>query len=179
MFAVDPENNEDHRVMEYFMNSITDLYENYTKHPIIFIAITEKVDLKPNIMRMFLDKFHLPKLNVEQRYQMLQWFAAAMQLKISEKDAQTKLNHSVNIELSNSNISKHSKEILQRVASKTETFVYGDLDTLVHFALRESYIKQHNHSQLVQDPNLQELREEDFNSALGNLKKKSILLFQI
>ncbi|XP_014371926.2 peroxisome biogenesis protein 6 [Papilio machaon] len=171
VFAVDPENNEDHRVMEYFMNSITDLYENYTKHSIIFVAITDKVDLKPNIMRMFLDRFHLPRLNVEKRYEMLQWFAEAMQIKISDSDAQTKSNHSINIEdLPDLTLSKHSKEILQRVASKTETFVYGDLDTLVHFALRESYINQHNHSQLVQDPNLQILREEDFNSALEQIR---------
>ncbi|CAH2045210.1 unnamed protein product, partial [Iphiclides podalirius] len=67
VFAVDPENNEDYRIMEYFINSLTDLYENYTKHPIIFFAISEKIDLKPNIMRIFLDKFHLPKLNVQQR----------------------------------------------------------------------------------------------------------------
>ncbi|CAG4954125.1 unnamed protein product [Parnassius apollo] len=132
------------------------------------------MDLKPNVMRIFLDKFHIPKLNVQQRYEMLQWFAAAMQLKLDENDEQIKLNK-INIDLDNtsslSTLSNYSKDVLKKIASKTETFVYGDLDTLVHFAMRESYLKQHNgYSQFPQDPNLQLLKEEDFNSALESIR---------
>lgn len=159
MFAIDPENNEDCRVMEYFLNTITDLYQNYTKHPIFFIAVTERTDLKPNILRIFLEKFHIPKLNVHQRHQVLEWFAEVMQLNIDEEVEQIKCRDE---------LSENTKEVLQRVAAKTETFLYGDLDTLVHFAMRESYLKQHNsYNRLQTDPNLQLVKEEDFNSALG------------
>lgn len=157
--------------MEYFINSINDLYENYTKHPIIFFAISEKNDLKPNIMRIFLDKFHLPKLSIQQRFEMLQWFTAAMQLKINDVN---KKSNDISINLddisSTSIISDQIKDVLQRVASKTETFVYGDLDTLIHFAIRESFLNQHSSNSHFsqEDPNLHLVREEDFNSALGN-----------
>lgn len=162
VFAVDPENNEDCRVMEYFLNTITDLYQNYTKHPIIFIAVTERVDLKPNILRMFLEKFHIPRLNMQQRFEMLWWFTSVMQLNIDE-DTSPKI-----MDLEIDSLSKQSKDVLQRIAAKTETFLYGDLDTLVHFAMRESYLKQHNsHNQLPTNPDLQLVKEEDFNSALG------------
>lgn len=164
MFAVDPENNEDCRVIEYFMNTITELYQNYTKHSIIFVAVTEKVDLKPNILRIFLEKFHIPRLNVQQRFEMLQWFAFAMELNIDEEDEKIE-GQSILIEDSGEiNISKHTKDVLQRIAAKTETFLYGDLDTLVHFAMRESYLKQHKQ---LPDPTLHLVKEEDFNSALG------------
>lgn len=156
MFAVDPENNEDCRVIEYFLNTITDLYQNYTKHPIFIIAVTERTDLKPNILRIFLEKFHIPKLNVQQRHQVLEWLAEVMQLNIDDEVEQNKCRDE---------LSESTKEVLQRVAAKTETFLYGDLDTLVHFAMRESYLKQHN--RLQTDPNLQLVKEEDFNSALG------------
>lgn len=156
MFAVDPENNEDCRLIEYFQNTITNLYQNYTKHPIFFIAVTERTDLKPNILRIFIEKFHLPKLNIHQRHQVLEWFAEVMKLNIDEDVERNKCRDE---------LSENTKEVLQRVAAKTETFLYGDLDTLVHFAIRESYLKQHN--RLQTDPNLQLLKEEDFNSALG------------
>lgn len=143
------------------MNTITDLYQNYTKHQIIFIAVTEKQDLKPNILRLFLDKFHISRLNAQQRYETLQWFAKAMQLKIDG----TTSNDSSKDGLSNSTI-----EILKKVAAKTETFTYGDLDALMHFALRESYLKQQsNYDKLLKDPNLTFVQEEDFNSALGKI----------
>ncbi|XP_075982685.1 peroxisomal biogenesis factor 6 [Anticarsia gemmatalis] len=167
VFAVDPENNEDCRVLEYFMNTITDLYQNYTKHPIIFIAITERQDLKPNMLRMFLDKFHIPRLNVQQRYEMLEWFATVMQLNIDgEEITSNQLNTKETVGLS-----KSAKDVLQRVAAKTETFLYGDLDTLLHFAIRESYLKQHNsYNQLPPDPDLHLVQEEDFNSALESIR---------
>ncbi|XP_068618960.1 peroxisomal ATPase PEX6 isoform X2 [Battus philenor] len=173
VFAVDSENNEDQRIIEYFINSITDLYQHYTKHSLIFIAITEKVDLKPNIMRIFLDKFHLPKLSSQQRYEMLQWFVSAMQLNLHEKDKHPKNEYTINTEdiSGSSSLSKISKDILHRIASKTETFVYGDIDTLVHFAMRESYLKQQgSYTNLAQDPNLQFIREEDFNIALEQIR---------
>ncbi|XP_072929806.1 peroxisomal ATPase PEX6 [Epargyreus clarus] len=171
VFAVDPENNEDYRVMEYFLNSITDLYLNYTKHPIIFIAITERVDLKPNIMRMFLEKFHIPKLSVQQRYEMLLWFASVMQLNVDDDLIVNKDKISLDSDSNVPLLSEYSKEIMHRVASKTETYAYGDLDTLVHFAMRESYLKQHNsYFQLPRDPKLQEVREDDFNAALESIR---------
>lgn len=147
------------------MNTITDLYQNYTKHPIIFIAITERQDLKPNVLRMFLEKFHIPRLNAQQRYEMLEWFATVMQLNIDGEDLSS--NQLINNnELDN--LSKRAREVLQRVAAKTETFLYGDLDTLLHFAIRESYLNQHNsYNQLPPDPDLHLVHEEDFNSALG------------
>ncbi|XP_026331724.1 peroxisome biogenesis protein 6, partial [Hyposmocoma kahamanoa] len=159
VFAVDPENNEDCRLIEYFLNTITDLYQNYTKHQIFFIAVTERTDLKPNILRIFLEKFHIPKLNVHQRHQVLEWFAEVMQLNIDEEVDKNKCRDE---------LSENTKEVLQRVAAKTETFLYGDLDTLVHFAMRESYLKQHN--RLQTDPNLQLVKEEDFNSALESIR---------
>ncbi|KAM3960465.1 peroxisomal biogenesis factor 6 [Aphomia sociella] len=170
VFAVDPENNEDCRVMEYFMNIITDLYLNYTKHPIIFIAVTERSDLKPNIMRMFLEKFHIPRLNVQQRYEMLRWFTTTMQLNINGEPFTLNEKIILTTEDTEVDLSKTSVDILQRVAAKTETFQYGDMDTLLHFAMRESYLKQHNiYHQL--DPNLRHVREEDFNSALESIRR--------
>lgn len=165
---MDPENNEDSRVLEYFMNTITDLYQNYTKHPIIFIAITERQDLKPNMLRMFLEKIHIPRLNVQQRYKMLEWFVTVMQLNIDGEEQLSPSQLSTDKELVC--LSKSSRDVLQRVAAKTETFLYGDLDTLLHFAIRESYLKQHNsYNQLPPVPDLHLVQEEDFNSALGKL----------
>lgn len=164
VLAVDSQNNEDHRIEEYFFNTLTDLYQNYTKHTIIFIAVTESRDLKPNIMRLFLEKFEIPKLNVQQRFEMLQWFSSVMELNIDNQIDQENDKR----EIFNKNLSLHSKEVLQRLASKTETFVYGHLDTLMHFALKESYLKQvDNYPQLPQDPNLHVINEEDFNRGLG------------
>ncbi|XP_050674959.1 peroxisomal biogenesis factor 6 [Leptidea sinapis] len=170
-FAVDPENNEDQRVIEYFINSVTDLYQNYTKHPIILIAITEALDLKPNIVRLFLDKIHIPKLNSNQRYEMLEWFASIMDLNIDNANLKD-FNQKPTIQRSESDVlNKHSKEVLQRLASKTETFLYGNLDTLMHFALRESYLRQaENYLQLPTDPNLHIVHEDDFNHALEALR---------
>lgn len=167
VFAVDPENNEDCRVLEYFMNTITDLYQNYTRHPIIFVAITERQDLKPNMLRMFLDKFHIPRLNVQQRYEMLEWFATVMQLSIGGEEITT---DQLTTDKELVPLSKSAQEMLQRVAAKTETFQYGDLDTLLHFAIRESYLKQHNtYNQLPPVPDLHLVQEEDFDSALGKV----------
>ncbi|XP_047537016.1 peroxisome assembly factor 2 [Vanessa atalanta] len=172
VFAVDAENNEDFRVMEYFTNTLTDLFENYTKHPIIFIALTEKIDLKPNIMRIFLEKIHIPKLNLQQRFDMLKWYASVMNLNLNDTNTQ-KTN--INI-IDGDNTEEHClsnlmKDILYRVASKTETFVHGDLDTLMHFALRESYLKQTNcPTQISRDPNLCLIQEEDFNNALESIR---------
>ncbi|XP_022817859.1 peroxisome assembly factor 2 [Spodoptera litura] len=169
VFAVDPENNEDCRVLEYFMNTITDLYQNYTKHPIIFIAVTERQDLKPNVLRMFLDKFHIPRLNVQQRYEMLEWFATVMQLNIDGEDQLSPDQITTDKEIVS--LSKSARDVLQRVAAKTETFLYGDLDTLLHFAIRESYLKQHNsYNQLPPEPDLHLVHEEDFNSALESIR---------
>lgn len=168
VFAVDPENNEDCRVLEYFINTITDLYQNYTKHPIIFIAVTERQDLKPNVLRMFLDKFNMPRLNAQQRYEMLEWFSIVMQLNIDKEE----LNLSqINVDKDTLCLGKSAKDVLERVAAKTETFLYGDLDTLIHFAIRESYLKQHNsYNQLPPDPDLHLVQEEDFNSALESIR---------
>lgn len=169
VFAVDPENNEDCRLTEYFVNSLIDLYQNYTKHAIIFVAVTEISDLKPNILRLFLEKFHIPKLNAVQRLEMLQWFASVMQLRLEPTDTE-KLstdNGSVALDPDSLTLSKSTNEVLERVAAKTETFRYGDLDTLMHFALRESYLQQHNSMKESHlDPNI--LQEEHFNTALGN-----------
>ncbi|KAJ2953376.1 hypothetical protein O0L34_g966 [Tuta absoluta] len=169
VFAVDPENNEDCRVMEYFMNTITDLYQNYTRHPIIFVAVTERVDLKPNILRMFLEKFHLSKPNIEQRYDMLQWFASAMHLNVdNDKNVDS---FSILDQNKSDNLSVNAKDVLHRVAAKTETFMYGGLDALLHFALRDSYLKQHSEfNQPPTDPNLHLVQEEDFNSALESIR---------
>ncbi|XP_063367497.1 peroxisomal ATPase PEX6 [Cydia amplana] len=168
VFAVDPENNEDCRVMEYFMNTIIDLYQNYTKHPILFIAVTEKVELKPNILRIFLEKFQLSRLNAQQRYEMLVWYTSAMQLNI---DGHKNVTDSIIFDEEGA-LSKHTKDILQRVAAKTETFLCGDIDTLVHFAMRESYLKQHNSYIHLpcEDPNLHLLQEDDFNCALESIR---------
>ncbi|XP_059053175.1 peroxisomal ATPase PEX6 [Achroia grisella] len=171
VFAVDPENNEDCRIIEYFMNILTDLYLNYTKHPIIFVAVTERTDLKPNILRIFLEKFHIPKLNAQQRHEMLQWFTSTMQLNINGEEQKSNDETLMNIEDMEVSISKNAEDVLQRVAAKTETFRYGDIDTLVHFAIRESYLKQHNiYDQLPTDPDLHLVREEDFNSALDSIR---------
>lgn len=151
------------------MNTITDLYQNYTKHPIIFIAVTERQDLKPNVLRMFLDKFHIPRLNVQQRYEMLEWFATVMQLNIDGEEQISPDQITTDKEIVS--LSKSARDVLQRVAAKTETFLYGDLDTLLHFAIRESYLKQHNsYNQLPPEPDLHLVHEEDFNSALGKFK---------
>lgn len=168
VFAVDPENNEDCRVMEYFMNTIIDLYQNYTKHPIIFIAVTDKVELKPNILRIFLEKFQLSRLTVQQRYEMLVWYTSAMQLNI---DGHQNTIDGIIIDDEGA-LSNHTKDILQRVAAKTETFLCGDIDTLVHFAMRESYLKQHNSYIHLpcEDPNLHLLQEDDFNCALESIR---------
>ncbi|KAJ0173570.1 hypothetical protein K1T71_010719 [Dendrolimus kikuchii] len=162
VFAVDSENNEDCRVMEYFMSTILDLYQNYTKHPIIFIAITERQDLKPNMLRIFIDKFHIGRPNLKQRYEMLEWFVSVMQLNIDGIE-QTTPNEICDSLVLNERV----KNVLHKVAAKTETFLNGDLDVLLHFAMRESYLKQHNsYNQLPPDPDLQLVREEDFDSAL-------------
>lgn len=151
------------------MNTITNLYQNYTKHPIIFIAVTERQDLKPNVLRMFLDKFHIPRLNVQQRYEMLEWFATVMQLNIDGEEQISPDQITTDKEIVS--LSKSARDVLQRVAAKTETFLYGDLDTLLHFAIRESYLKQHNsYNQLPPEPDLHLVHEEDFNSALGKFK---------
>ncbi|RVE43915.1 hypothetical protein evm_011426 [Chilo suppressalis] len=172
VFAVDPENNEDCRVVEYFINIIMDLYQNYTKHPIIFIAVTQKQDLKPNVLRLFLEKIHIPRLNAQQRYEMLQWFASVMQLSIDGVPYMSKSN-----ELNDDNndtvvfLTKSCQDVLQRVAAKTETFMYGDLDTLLHFAMRESFLKQQSsYIQLMPNPDLRIIGEEDFNSALESIR---------
>ncbi|XP_045453093.1 peroxisome assembly factor 2 [Melitaea cinxia] len=165
VLAVDAENNEDFRIMEYFTNTLTELFENYTKHPIIFVAITEKVDLKPNMMRIFLEKIHIPKLKLQQRFDMLKWYASVMNLRLNEiDDAKSNLYYS-DENADKGCLSSYMKDILYRVASKTETFAHGDLDTLMHFALRESYLKQNN-SNISHDPNLFLIEEDDFNSAL-------------
>ncbi|CAF4868376.1 unnamed protein product [Pieris macdunnoughi] len=167
VLAVDPQNNEDHRIEEYFINTLTDLYQNYTKHAIIFIALTENRDLKPNIMRLFLEKFQISKLSVQQRFEMLQWFSSIMELNIDNQIDQENEKR----EIFKENLSLHSKEVLRRLASKTETFVYGHLDTLMHFALKESYLKQvDNYPQLPQDPNLYVIHEEDFNRGLESIR---------
>lgn len=163
VFAVDPENNEDCRVIEYFVNSITDLFQNYTKHPIIFVAVTEKSDLKPNILRIFLDKFHIPKLTVQQRLEMLQWFVSVMQLELESPDKEDKP-----MQIDISNMTETTIETLKRVAAKTETFIYGDMLTLIHFALREAYLETHNKcSEAHPDSSMHQIREEHFNTALG------------
>lgn len=153
--------------MEYFINTITDLYQNYSKHAIIFIAVTERLDLKPNILRLFLDKFHIPKLNVQQRLEVLQWFTTVMQLSLDGEE----INESNSFDPTTAipALSQNAKDVLQRVAAKTETFSYGDIDTLVHFAMRESYLKQHNpYYKIKPNPDLRLIAEEDFNLALGN-----------
>lgn len=166
VFAVDPENNEDCRVMEYFINTITELYQNYSKHPIIFIAVTERQDLKPNILRLFLEKIHMPRLNAQQRLEILQWFTCVMQLNIDGEGINEIQPFETNSDASG--LSQNAKDVLQRVAAKTETFLYGDIDTLVHFAMRESYLKQHNPFNTVRlNPDLRFVGEEDFNLALG------------
>ncbi|XP_037876280.1 uncharacterized protein LOC110384950 isoform X1 [Bombyx mori] len=168
VFAIDAENNEDCRVIEYFMNTITDLYQNYTKHPIIFIAVTKDIEFKPNISRLFLEKFHIPKLNLRQRYEMLDWFSNVMRLNIDGAE-HVKANELL---VKQTPVNVNSQNVLQRVAAKTETFLYGDLDTLVHFATRESYLRQHNnYNQLPPDPDLRLIKEEDFNSALESIRK--------
>ncbi|XP_050354308.1 peroxisome assembly factor 2 [Nymphalis io] len=168
IFAVDAENNEDFRVMEYFTNTLTDLFNNYTKHPIIFIALTEKNNLKPNMMRIFLEKIHIPKLNLQQRFDMLQWYASVMNL----NDVDIQKTNLIDSDSSEDHcLSSFMKDILYRVASKTETFAHGDLDTLMHFALRESYLKQTNSpTQISRDPNLSLIQEEDFNNALESIR---------
>lgn len=169
MFAVDAENNEDYRIMEYFTNTITDLYEHYTKHPIIFVAITEKSDLKPNMMRIFLETFHIPKLSLQQRYQMLKWYANFINLNMTDGLInREKLGQKLILDPEEQYVDSYVNDALYRVASKTETFVHGDLDTLMHFAMRESYLKQTECSSYIsQDPNLSYIQEEDFNKALG------------
>ncbi|KAG6455481.1 hypothetical protein O3G_MSEX009205 [Manduca sexta] len=168
VFAVDPENNEDCRVMEFFMNSIDELYQNYTKHPIIFIAVSERQDLKPNILRIFLERFHVSRLNAQQRYDMLEWFINVMQLKINKEDHVVESNQLVGTETV---LTQETKDVLRRIAAKTETFLSGDLDTLVHFALRESYLKQHkSYNKVRTDPDLSFVGEEDFNSALESIR---------
>ncbi|CAG9789382.1 unnamed protein product [Diatraea saccharalis] len=172
VFAVDPENNEDCRLVEYFINIITDLYQNYNKHPIIFIAVTENQDLKPNVLRLFLEKIHIPKLNSQQRYEMLQWFTSVMQLSIDGEPYINKCNELIEINDADEIIfNKHCRNVLQRVAAKTETFMYGDLDTLIHFAMRESYLKQQSsYIQLRPNPDLRHIREEDFTLALESIR---------
>lgn len=161
--------------MEYFTNTLTELFENYTKHPIIFIAITERVDLKPNMMRIFLEKIHIPKLKLQQRFDMLKWYASVMNLRLNEiDDAKSNLYYS-DENAEKECLSSYMKDILYRVASKTETFAHGDLDTLMHFALRESYLKQNN-SNISHDTNLYLIEEDDFNSALGMYKLSTIII---
>ncbi|KOB69766.1 Uncharacterized protein OBRU01_17305, partial [Operophtera brumata] len=139
-------------------------FENYTKHQIMFIAVTERQDLKPNILRLFLDKFHISRLSAQQRYETLEWFAKAMQLKIDGEATSSESSK-------DDSLSSSTKEILKRVAAKTETFSYGDLDALMHFTLRESYLKQQsNYDQLLKDPDLTLLKEDDFNSALESIR---------
>lgn len=117
---------------------------------------------------MFLDKFNMPRLNAQQRYEMLEWFSIVMQLNIDKEE----LNLSqINVDKDTLCLSKSAKDVLERVAAKTETFLYGDLDTLIHFAIRESYLKQHNsYNQLPPDPDLHLVQEEDFNSALESIR---------
>lgn len=118
---------------------------------------------------MFLDKFHIPRLNVQQRYEMLEWFATVMQLNIDGEEQISPDQITTDKEIVS--LSKSARDVLQRVAAKTETFLYGDLDTLLHFAIRESYLKQHNsYNQLPPEPDLHLVHEEDFNSALGKFK---------
>ncbi|CAH2094674.1 unnamed protein product [Euphydryas editha] len=169
VLAVDAENNEDFRIMEYFTNTLTELFENYTKHPIIFVAITEKIDLKPNMMRIFLEKIHIPKLNLQQRFDMLKWYASVMNLKLNEIDNAKSDLYYTGENTEKEYLSSYMKDILYRVASKTETFAHGDLDTLMHFALRESYLKQSN-SHMSRDPNFYLIQEDDFNSALDSIR---------
>ncbi|GBP85812.1 Peroxisome assembly factor 2 [Eumeta japonica] len=171
VFGVDSENNEDCRVMEYFMNSLTNLYQNYTKHSIIFIAVADRSDLKPNIRRIFLERFHILKPNAQERFEILKWFSLVMGLQINKGDNATSQFDNKIFNTCETELDKNTEEILQRVAAKTETFRYGDIDTLMHFALRESYIKQHNSAnELASDPNLSFIQEEDFNSALESIR---------
>ncbi|CAG9565548.1 unnamed protein product [Danaus chrysippus] len=172
VLAVDSENNEDFRITEYFNNTVTNLYENYTKHPIIFIALAEKMDLKPNMMRMFLEKVNFKKLNVEQRRDMLQWFISVMNIKIDDDEKGYYEKHQRIIDGSEKHVlSDHMKDVLFKVASKTETFLQGDLDVLMHFALRESYLKQAKCPTLfTRDANLRFIQEEDFDKALETMR---------
>ncbi|XP_041969433.1 peroxisome assembly factor 2 [Aricia agestis] len=167
VFGIDPENNEDQRVLEYFVNSITELYENYTKHPIIFVAVADKADLKPNIIRIFLEKIHIPKLNSEERLEVLQWFESVLGLNVNSISNLDNETISEEAKVDNSII---SSDILQRVASKTETFLYGDLDTLMHFAMRESYLNQSRYIHISKDPDMTVIHEEDFNNALETIR---------
>lgn len=161
VFAVDPENNEDCRVIEYFVNTIITLYQNYTKHAIIFVAVTERTDLKPNILRIFLEKFHIPRLSLKERQEMLKWFVTVMQIEFAdgniEKGSKECLDHSFGLD-----------DVMQRLAAKTETFLFGDLDTLIHFALREAYFKGDNES--ICGTSLCSVKEDHFNSALESMR---------
>ncbi|KAL4717910.1 hypothetical protein ACJJTC_001328 [Scirpophaga incertulas] len=171
VFAVDPENNEDCRIIEYFVNIITDLYQNYSKHPIIWIAVTDKKDLKPNIIKLFLDKIHIPRLNTKQRLQIIQWFCSALQLSIDDGLSNNSCNCLPNKEDKDMNYSKDVNDVLQRLAAKTEIFLYGDLDTLFHIAMRESYLKQQNaYYENRTNPDLRHIREDDFNTALEYIR---------
>ncbi|KAL0819562.1 hypothetical protein ABMA28_007655 [Loxostege sticticalis] len=107
--------------------------------------------------------------NFEQRSEVLQWFASVMQLNINGEEIKESFDpFDVEIERP---LSTNAKEVLQRVAAKTETFLYGDLDTLVHFAMRESYLKQQNAYVTIRpNPDLRLLQEEDFNSALESIR---------
>ncbi|KAH9639293.1 hypothetical protein HF086_014157 [Spodoptera exigua] len=107
--------------------------------------------------------------NFEQRYEMLEWFATVMQLNIDGEEQLGLEQISTDKEIVS--LSKSARDVLQRVAAKTETFLYGDLDTLLHFAIRESYLKQHNsYNQLPPEPDLHLVHEEDFNSALESIR---------
>ncbi|XP_048486153.1 peroxisome assembly factor 2 [Plutella xylostella] len=174
VFAVDAENNEDCRLIEYFENSLRDLYQNYTKHSIIFVAVTERQDLKPNILRIFLEKFHIPKLSNVQRCEMLEWFSLVHGLKFNQanRDSEEKQQKTqLRLHADESSVSTECKEMIQRVAAKTETFRYGDIDTLLHFALRESYLQQHHSShESAADTDMRIVEEKHFDSALESMR---------
>lgn len=140
------------------MNSLRDLYQNYTKHQIIFIAITYGQELKPTTLSLFLEKFHIPTLNTQQRYETLEWFTKAMQLKIDGEALSKEIDE----------LCPSTKEVLRKVAAKTERFTHGDIDMLVNFAMDESYLKQlRSYDKLLKDPDVTLVKEEDFNLALG------------
>lgn len=81
VFGLDAENNEDTRIVDSFVKKLRDLYENFNKFPIIFIASCDSsVELKSNLNRIFLEEFKILSPSKQERIEILSWLSLTKKL---------------------------------------------------------------------------------------------------
>lgn len=192
LFGVDHEGREDLRILAMFQKELHDLFAKERNYPIIIVALSNAVILKPTIQRQFLEVIKLEPANKDERYNNLEWMLHKEL--ISQEVINNRSNIEINVPLYNgttmngakASLAKYYKfernnEILQEVADKTQGFLYGDLKLLFENSVKDLLV---NHEDLsITDSCLKmenfdkELNamQADFSDSLGAPKVPKVL----